>query len=424
MRTARKKANKISMVVLLLLLLQVKLFYLIPVNTFYDVNSNQQQILMIILVFFTWALYKFKVPKLGRKSCSFFVGLFIVYYFFELLISALKNGQGLLDAFIASNFYLMLLFYFIILIYFQKQSQEDFYKIVVKISALNILLCWLQYILAYRDIYFMRINTNNLRFGSIRISDMGETMTSLGIIICIVYFLNCRYRKRWFYFTVALLGLLGNLIVSKGRITLLALFVSACFICVSKFRKNLAKVFGVILIVVIAVFVFFQTSMGQIYLNSISDAETDTGSVRRRELEYYNAQTTENVVNFVTGVGFIRDNGDIMSRYLKGPAHQYSRTDIGIWGLANAIGIIGVMWYIMVTLNMIVKIRRVSKWRKNTNYLIILGLMAFSIVYIPTMIMLNPYSITVFTILMALVDREYYKEYFPEFKEIENDKNN
>lgn len=424
MRMVRIKANKIYIMVLLLLLLQVKLFYLIPVSTFYNVNSNQQQILMVLIVFFTWTLYKFKMPKLGKKSCSFFVGLFIVYYFFELLISALKNGQGLVDVFIASNFYLMILFYFILLIYFRKQSQEDFYNIVVKISALNILLCWLQYILAYRGIYFMRINTNNIRFNSIRISDMGETMTCLGIIICIAYFLNCSYRKKWFYFTVALLGLMGNLIVSKGRITLLALFVSACVICISKFRKNLVKVFSVILLVVIAVFIFSQTPMGQIYINSLSDVETDTGSVRRRELEYYNAQTTENIVNFVTGVGFIRDNGDEMSNYLKGPSHQYSRTDIGIWGLANAIGIIGVIWYTLVNLNMIIKIRRISKMGKNTNYLIALGLMTFSIVYIPTMIMINPYSITVFAILMALVDREYYKEYFPGVKEVENDKNN
>lgn len=417
------KINRVSLLVVVLLLLQVKLFNLLPGNFFYSVNSNQQQILMVVIVVFTLTLYKFRVLRLGKKAYSSYIGIFIIYYLVELFVSAFRNGQGLAEAFIASNFYLMLLFYFVLLIYFRNKGQEDFYNIIANISALNILICWLQYFLAYIGIYFTQIDATQLRFGSIRIYDMGETMTCFGIIICLVYFINFNHKKKWFYFVVACMGIVGNLIVSKGRVTLLALFVSSCVICIYRFKKNLAKVIGVILLIVLSAFAFLKTPVGQIYLNSLTDVETNTSNIRNRELEYYNDQTTENITNFVIGVGFIRDNGDAMSNYLKGPAHQYSRTDIGIWGLANALGIIGVIWYVAVTLNMVNKMRRISRLGGSDHYLILLGLMAFGIVYIPTMIMMNPYSITVFAILMALIDREYYKECFPRCKEIENDTN-
>lgn len=403
MSDSKFKIHIPTLVVIALLILQVKFFWILPIKSFYVVNSNQQQILMVLLVIYTIIRLRCRPLMQGTKSSKLFIMFFVIYYFFELFISAIKNGQGLLDAFIASNFYLMILGYFIWMYYMKTKSREKFYNIILIVSIFNMIICWLQYLLAFKGIYFTQMNFDNSRFGSLRIGDIAETLTSLGLIISVVYFLSKDIKKKWIYMIVIGIGILGNIIVSKGRITMLATFVSICVILISKYKKDMIKTIAIIFLITTMFFVFLQTSIGETYLRSIGESETDTGSVRIREMEYYNEQTKENLV---FGVGFIRDNGDSMSSYLKGPTHQYSRTDIGIWGVANALGIVGVAWYIILTISMIRKIILISKYRKDDHYLIIIGLMTFSLVYIPTMIMMNPYSITTLSILMAIIDIE------------------
>lgn len=400
-----------SLFMIFILLLQVKFFYLLPISSFYSINSNQQQILMVVIVVIG-ILPIIIAPRLYKMgSFSVFIKIFIIYYLFELVFSAFKTSQGLLDSLISSDFYLMLLFYFFVLSYITKGSRERFYKIIISVSSINIIICWLQYILSFRGIYFTQLNVDNMRFGSIRIPDMGETMTCAGILLCLILSLDKNKKKRWLYFCIVFIGILGNLFVSKGRITLIALFISGCIIFILKYKKNMARIIAIIITIILALIIFFQTPMGNSYLNSMDDKTTDTGSVRSREIDYYNNQTKDNLI---FGVGFIRDKGetDNMSNYLKGPAHQYSRTDIGIWGLANTLGLVGVLWYIVVNLNLLKKIAWLSHEKQNNHYLVIVGLTIFSIIYIPTMIMLNPYSITVFSILLALVDRAILESKF------------
>lgn len=403
----RVKNSKYVFIVVLLLLLQVKMFYLLPFQAFYSINSNQQQILMVAIIFISIVLDKFRVMYWGRASFGRAIVYFLIYYIIELFISALKNGQGLIDAFIASNFYLVILMYFVLIRYFKNVELDNFWNLVVCISAMNIMVCWLQYLLSFKNIVFSHMNMGT-RFGTTRIADMGETLTCFGIIICVALFVHSEDRKKRIgYFVVAFGGILGNLLVNKGRMTLVALFVAVCAMCIAKYKKNLAKVLFVIALVIIAVIIFLQTPIGKVYMNSFNLVETDTVSVRNREMAYYNEQTTANLGNFLIGVGFIRDDAAEKTLYLRGPARAYSRTDIGIWGLANGLGIVGVIWYLVVTLMIIKKVVVIARGKNQGNYLITLGLLVFSIMYIPTMIMMNPFSITTFTILLAIVDRQY-----------------
>lgn len=390
-----------TLFVVLLLILQVKCFWILPIKGFYSVNSNQQQILMVLLIIFAIIRLEGRPLKQGTRSSKILILFFIIYYLIELFISAIKNGQGLLDAFIASNFYLIILGYFIWMYYMRTRNQEKFYNIVLIVSTLNIMICWIQYLLSFKGIYFTQMNFMNLRFGSLRIGDIAETMTCFGLIICVVYFLNNNNDKKWIYLVIAVIGVLGNIIVSKGRITMIAVFSSISVILISKYKRNILKIMTTIFIIIALFFAFLQTDVGHTYLSSITASETDTGSIRVREMKFYNEQTKENLL---LGVGFIRDKGDDMLAYLKGPTRQYSRTDIGIWGVANALGMIGVIWYIILNIDMFRKIFLISKYKRDKHYLIIIGLMTFSLIYIPTMIMMNPYSITTLSILMAIID--------------------
>ena len=405
MTNQKLSINLVSFSISIILLLQVKALYLIPFDAFYSLNSNQQQILMVVVLIISLATLNFR-PIIEERNGIFSqsIFLFVIYYIFELIYSSIKNGQGLVDAFVSSNFYLMVLFYYMLSYYFRKYGLQHFFKSVIVISLLNILACWGQYVLAQRGIVILHMPLESIRFGSIRIYDMGETVTCFGILLAYAEYLNSKSNKKWKLLLVVILGIAGNLLVSKGRITILAIAVGMFAITLVRFRKNALKTIVGVIALVFVVVLFFQTPIGKTYYNSLSDSSMDTGAVRLREMSYYNAQTTSSISNFIFGVGFIRDNGDSISNYLKGPAHQYSRTDVGIFGLANALGIIGVAWYLFQIIKCAYYIVASRKRCGNLLLCILTGLLMFNIVYIPTMITFNPFSITTFTILLSLVE--------------------
>ncbi len=396
--------NLASLLIIIILLLQVKVFYVIPSSAFYSINGNQQQILMVLVLLL--GLITLKLRPIIYEHKGIFgrsISAFLLYYVFELFYSSIKNGQGLAAAFISSNFYLMILFYYVLAYYFKKYGTKSFFNAVLVVSMLNILACWGQYILAKKGIAILHMPLEAVRFGSLRIYDMAETVTCFGIMLAYARFINSKSKTRWRFLILTILGVFGNLIVAKGRVTILAVAVGMAAITLVKFRKNIIKVSFAIILIILSIFVFFQTPVGKTYYDSLSAVETDTGSVRIREKDYYNDQTTSSISNFITGVGFIRDNGDAMSDYLKGPVHQYSRTDVGIFGLANTLGIIGVIWYILQIIKCVYY--TIINRQRGSELLLcaVTGLLIFNIIYIPTMITFNPFSITVFTILLGLV---------------------
>lgn len=398
------KIDVLSLFMWLLMLLQVKFCWLVPVKAFYSINSNQQQILMVVILLVAFFIFKGRTFNYGTQSSRLYLTIFFLYYLFELLISVKKNGQGIINAFAASNFYLMLLFYFFAGYFIKRKGLDKFYHIIICVSMANIIVCWVQYIFAQRGMFFTQIDTASMRFGNIRIGAVSETITSLGVVLCFSYFLNENEKRKWKYFIGFILGVLGHLVVSKGRMSLLALFAGCCIYVLDKYKKYAKKIMIVICMIMIVCVVFLNSSIGKVYLNSLSDVETDTGSIRSREVAYYNEQTKDSPI---WGIGFIRDIGDQASNKMKGPAHQYSRTDVGIWGLANAMGYIGVAWYVLLTISLLKKIYYISRHQKDDDYYIVLAYMVFSIVYIPTMIFMNPFSITSQAVLMALVDYNY-----------------
>lgn len=386
----------------ILLLLQEKFFSLIPVNAFYQINGNQQQVLMLIILLITFFLFKGKPLLFGCKSTNNYIIFFVAYYCFELLYSMVLNKQGLLNAFIASNFYLFILFYFFVFFFLYKRGVDKFYKIVIEISTINIIICWLQYFTAKIGIFFTKIDFSNVRFGSLRIGEIGDTLTTLGIFLCLYYFLNNK-DKKWQYFIIYLLGILGNMVVAKGRLNLIALVVCSL---VYVFLSNKEKFYKIIVLgtFLSALLIFFNlTPIGKNYLDSFSNTETDTASIRVKEINYYKKQNRE---KFLFGVGFIRDIGDEASDFLKGPTHEYSRTDVGIWGVANAMGIIAVIWYVLLTINLMKKLFYIRKNYSDgcSNEAIF---MIFSIICIPTKIFLSPFTITTQAILMGIIDYKY-----------------
>lgn len=398
------KINIISISVILLLVLQVKCFYLIPFPFFYSINGNQQQVLMVILVIVTLIVTNLRpFYKGGLFIFNKEILFFVLYYVFELVYSTLKNKQGVMNAFSASNFYLMIMSFYIFNYYISIKGIKKFNDIIIGVAMANIVICWIQYVLAAHGIVFTKMQLSGTRFDSIRIADMSETITCLGIILATSRWMFGSSAKKNKYFIMSLLGILGNLIVSKGRISIISLVTAFVLMLLVKYKKNMLSIGAVLCATAAVVILFFRTPLGEKYITSFSSDESDTATIRNREYDYYLNQSKESISNFIFGVGFIRDTGDEASNYLKGPVHQYSRTDIGIVGVLNAIGIIGCIWYSCLLLKSIIVLLRRRKWLDGQTYAFILAFISFHLIYLPTMATLNPFSITSFVILLCYI---------------------
>ena len=409
------RINILSFFVVLLLFLQVKFFYLVHFYQFYSINDNQQQILMVSIVFVAILCTNLR-PINDLKNNNFKLGivLFLIYYVILLIYSSIKNRQGLVNAFIASNFYLMILCYFIFAYYLQIEGLKKFNDKVLIIATINILVGWLQFFLVSHGVSIMKVSTDTVRFGTVRVLNMSETLTCFGILIASSRFLFLKSSKRYKYLLITLLGFTGNLLVSKVRGTIIALLFGMVVLLIVKYHDKPLQNIISLLLTIACIFCFFKTPVGQNYVSSLSNSDTDTISIRQREFQYYDEQTTSSITNFLLGTGFIRDNGDAMSIYLKGPAHVYSRTDIGLFGIANAIGIIGVMWYLFLLLKCGICLYKIIKISLpiDVSATLIFSFFAFQVAYLPTMATLNPFSITSFVILMSatnfLIGKRYY----------------
>lgn len=409
------RINILSFFVVLLLLLQVKFFYLIPFSPFYIINDNQQQILMVLIVIITILCTNFRpINNLKNNNFKFEIILFLIYYAILLIYSSIRNGQGFVSAFIASNFYLMILGYFVFAYYIQTEGLRKFDDKVLVIATLNILAGWLQFFLVSHGVSIMKASSNTVRFGTIRVLNMSETLTCFGILIAFSRFLFTKSPNRYKYLLITILGFIGNVLVSKVRGTIIALFLGMVVLLFIKYRNKPLHNLIVLVFIAITVVAFFKTPIGQNYSSSLSNSDTDTISIRQREFKYYDEQTTSSINNFILGTGFIRDNGDVMSMYLKGPAHVYSRTDIGLLGIANAIGILGVIWYLCTLLKCGINLCKILRISSNIDEAasLIFSLFIFQVAYLPTMATFNPFSITTFVILMSttnfLIGKRYH----------------
>lgn len=389
-----------------LMLLIVQGFNIVPSALFNKINGNQQEILVVLVIVIYFVLHdKLKIRITRTDYFAKLIIAFVGYYFLELFVSSIRNGQGILNAFIASNFYLTILIYFICLDFYAQKGRDSFYKILIIFSCIKVALCWLQYILAFKGIYFMSEGVMAIRFGTIRLYNMGDTFNCLGIIVAFAYLVGDKKhdKNRYVYILLCVFGFLGMLLISKGRLQLLALCAGVYSVIYSKNKKK-KKMLLYLVLLMIALAVFLQSSIGKTYIESISNPDTDTLGIRSREIAYYNNQTKEHLL---LGVGFIRDNGDKMSDYLKGPAHQYSRTDVGLVGVANALGLVGAAWYVTVTFLMLKRLKKIKQQLPDDEYRILLGFVVNSIFCIPTVIWFNPYGVTAFGILMSLIESRY-----------------
>lgn len=400
----KNKVNLFSSNILLFLVIEVYFFSLrIIGSSIYEINSNQQGILAVIVVFILLVLLVINKVHLNNLLFKRYICVFLIIYLLEFIYSTMKYGQGAGNVFVASNYCLIITMYFCLVHYFRQNGIACFNKWIVYIALINMLLHLGQYVLFDRGVVFLFFDAENLRMGSLRLSHATCAIDFLGIIIAFSEILSNK-TKNTINYIVLLLGIVSFVYVSRGRASLIGAFVTCVGMLCYKNKKNALKIILIGLVVLFAGFVFLNyTSLGNSYLDSLG--EEDTLSYRFTEMNYYIEQVKDNMV---LGVGFIRRMGfTSITQIITGPRYNYSRTDVGIVGFINTFGIVGLVWYVAYLIRITKYVFRIRKHNTTNLSLIIIGIYIWNIVYLPTQMLFGVFSICIQAILLAYIDYYY-----------------
>ena len=358
----------------------------------------------VICIFLQLGLTLFAPIKKKGAVFATNIFLFLIWYLFEFIFSCTKYGQGAVNVFITSNYCFILLLYFTVRYYLIYFSIDDFNEIVVSISLINMVLHLIQKVL-YPGFLFLFFDENNMRMGELRLGHSTSALTLLGFFIAFCKIMTPQAKRSIKHYLTVFMGIASTFLVSRGRFTIIAVFITIIYILCYVYKKNAIKIIFGALAVAIVVVVFLKfTSLGQSYMTSLT--LEDTGSFRLLEMDYYWNSLKQNPI---FGMGFIRQMGfvDQATHLVTGPNYHFSRTDVGLVGLASTFGLVGLIWYVLLLL----KMRRMI-WKKRTGMvneleMLVRSIFVWNLIYIPTMILFGPFSISVFAIELAYIDYFY-----------------
>lgn len=402
-----KKINLIYVFYVLLLLSSVNFFSLsILPDIFFRINSGQQIILQVITSF-VMVSFSIKKSLLMRKDIfRIYILWFWIISLFGIIYTINVMGQNAIDTLIASNYVLALLSYFPISLLISNNKMELVKKAVIIITLVGLTLIGIQYFsLKISNYRFMNLDSDFSRFGSVRITQSSHILYYFGSLLLFERYIKNKSNGFLLLFVYTLLIFL---FVSKGRMLLIGLLVSCLCMYFYFYKKNIIKSFLFLLVLLLTFISFSNTSIGQSYLNSFSpNSQNDTASVRQREIIYYNTMSEESPI---IGNGFLRDvNGSVFQKILRGPTLQYSRTDVGIFGLFNALGLLGISWYIGVVLYLVWLFIKYRRSLAVEDGVLLIGMLVTLVSFSFTMIMTDPVRIIFLSHILAFFNVSFRK---------------
>lgn len=400
-----KISGILRVVIGIILFVDLKFYYIIPLPSVIEqLNNNHQKIIIVLIVILVFSCFLFKLINLNNLIFKKSIFYFIILYLIELIISWYRHNQGLMNVFISSNYYILLLSYFIFIYYLRKNSNNKAFKEkIININVFISVLFLLQYILIKFNVKFLQINFEYYRFGELRIYEAASMFVNLGVILALGNLLKLKRGKKNNCKSILciILSLINIIIVAKGRMGLLIILCTMILMILYRYRKNAIKIFIAISIIGVVGLLFIRTDVAQEYIKSsqIKDASITN---RQGAINMYVDQIKKNPI---FGMGFIRDmdNSEAVL-LLRGPKGSYTRTDVGIIGFTNTFGILGFAWYIYILIKFSYIILILHRKNVLNMNLELLGIFIMVILTSFTLIVMDSERILIMPIFMALLD--------------------
>lgn len=401
-----KVSYLLEKLIILILLVETKFIYLIPVPSFISKINNAHQKIIVVMIIITIVLL-LSTKLLNQRYMIFtpVVLIFIGIYIIEIMLSYTNYDQGVLNAFIASNYYLIPISYFIYSYYFRRDNGlEKFKNIFINFTIVLSILFLIQYILINFNIKFLQIDFEQVRFGDLRIYESGNHFIKLGLIFASSNILSSRYNKKDII-TVALCTF-NMIFIAKGRMAMIVIFISLLSMIMYKNKNDIVKFISTMVILIIIGILALQTDIAKTYIEASKVVDASYTN-RTKTIDMYIEQISKNPI---WGMGFIRDMEDSEStKLLTGPMGTYTRTDVGIIGFTNCFGLVGFIWYIGFIFSSIFYIIKIKKIVNKEENLDLIGILVMIIVSSISLIVTDASRIFLVPIFMANIDCLYYK---------------
>lgn len=399
--------NSVTFFMMFLCMIYNQFLYLV------NVNISMTQITILIIVSFLALLMLRKVKKeeyIFNKMIAFLMFLYVQ----EIILSYIKYRQTILDIILTSN-YLLIIFAYYIFRYYVKTA-KDLKKFEFIIVLYTIILSGL-FILQYLNfnyngrVILYNIDIDSLRFDKLRINNRSSDFINLGTILSFSFFINKNnnYLYRMFGMIGTLLGVTDIFLVQQTRILCLIVIVSIIFMILSINRKNFVKNVCYLSIISIILISVSSTALITNYTNSFS---TDDGSYTGRAyaINFFMSQVKESPLY---GAGFIRVTDEIGDLYYlaRGDQGIAYRSDVGIIGFLDTMGIFGLVWYIVLMYKLCKILINLIKNNLISNYSELVGIFTILLLGSGTLIVMDTQRIILLPIILTIFDFAYSDYY-------------
>lgn len=395
----------ITIIVFVILLLEVQLFSLLPyAEKIQKYNNPAQKFIIVIIILITLIILNKRLSINKKYLFKWNVIIFSIIYFEIIILSLIRYNQTIRNLMLNSNYCLVILAYFIFSYYLvDSKNLIKFKNIIIIMSAILSILYIAQYAVYEHNIIFLSIDLDALRFNSLRISQLSDFI-SLGFILAYSNLIN----KEGIGKKSKIVGLVAVIVdayeivfVAKTRVLLLIVVCAFLLMTFLRFRKE-KKVFMAIPIVIILAIVFYKSPIFDQYIQ-LSNYDSYSAYARTYEIDYYMEQFYHNPF---FGMGFMvsREVGDENYYIARGPLGIAYRSDVGIIGFLNTVGIIGLIWYLHLLFKCLYYILRLFRKDEISKNIEVLGIFAYIILGSSTLIIMDPYRIMILPIFISIID--------------------
>lgn len=402
------KFNKYLFLFLLFFLIEFRGFYLVSWPSLLGgAASNKLGIAVYAIILFL----VYFIQNKGKLKLGIF-GNYILVFYLILILSSLVSvylfGYSITQVLWDILPFSILLLYFPLCEVFQKDSN---YALFVKIGQITISIVSILFIIQvykYQGLptIFLKIEDiiplsyiYNLTV-PLRIYSVFEGLVRIFVILVAWKIIAKQFRKS-FWDIISLLLMLGAIFyVDQSRYYLVTVLVAILSMYLIYNRKNLtvSSLLGTLIFGTAGLLIIFNR------FGSISDSISDnTGSsfARTGAIEYY----LDKIFTYPFGLGLhTPDKGTSLYYLIKGPDGYFNYDDIGLFGTLGSLGLPGFIWYIFLTIKLVMTwIKRIS------SNALISGLMISFVMSLTIMSYLDRPRIIALMLTMVIVNKESLK---------------
>jgi hypothetical protein len=414
----------INSIIVLILLLEVRFFYIIKLPKIIEGfnNYNNKMIILIMIIFLISIMIvtnKFRKTKnykfnthIWSLSCLICIQLIYSYY---------KYNQGIKSLILSSYFFFIIFMYYILINFLD--DRKEFEKVINTMIIFSLILSieFLIQGLVYQISGKMFLNISEISdsVGGIYIRNnrLRLTQPSTLISFCVILSYSRFFiAKNKFIKLINLFNIVFGIcylnFVCQTRILLIVVIVSVVSMSIFKSEKSIVKkIMMSILIMSIMIFVLNMDASRE-FLSSFNSSE-NSGSVyaRKEAIEYYFTIIKQNPIN---AMGLIYEvTGNYLYYVLHGPQGYLFTTDVGILGLWTMLGTFGLIWYISFIMK-IIKLTFGSgkKYNNSINKMENIGVIVFLISTSFTLIITDPQRIILLPFVMVIVEYNHKEIYY------------